>query len=178
MSRESRFAALVIAGLAFVSTAPAFAWTPTSWWAAPPWESPGNVTFTRPPVTATSFSALGMRSLGVSPMYVYSMWGMTGIPQTAVADMQVWRSNGTSWVKFGPIKRVQSAIPTNAYGVLLPVANVNLPYGGRYTVTVQILWWSYGGWKGYRTYSFNSASDYLPFGAPAPYLVPGGIYIP
>ena len=29
MSRESRFAALVIAGLAFVSTAPAFAWTPT-----------------------------------------------------------------------------------------------------------------------------------------------------
>jgi hypothetical protein len=144
--------------------------------------SPGNVAFQQRPVNGFSNSA--QRYLYVSPPYVYSMFALLGIPEAAVADMQVWRSNGTSWVKSGPIdstcacsKRVQSAIPTNAYGVGLPnQLFVWLPYGGLYTVTVTFHWWSYGGLQGYKTVWFNSASDYLPSGSS--YLAQGGIYIP
>jgi hypothetical protein len=172
MSRESRFAALVIAGLAFVSTAPALAVTGTDSWVAPLWNYGPNVARVDiPQRSVVAFSSPGLpKSLSVSGIRVYDLSQSSARMGTiAVADVQVWwRNGGGPWSRYGGYRRVASHMPNNLMinnSVVLPDLTVPVLYSGfNYRVTVVISWWMYGVRQGYSKLDFNSASDYWAMG--------------
>ncbi|SRR6266404_2235127 len=181
---KCRFAGLVIAGLAFVSTQPALAVTQTAFWVSSYWSSSLGERLAYVEIPSPSCSGLaftGYRGLTLSGIRVYdisiSSHAFNGT--TVVADVQLWRYNG-GWVKYGPPQRVQSAIPNNGvYNfVVLPDVRMSPQSAGYYTVTATISWWIpfyTNGVQAYKTFSFNSASDYIGAGNAVP--GPGWIYL-
>jgi hypothetical protein len=150
----------------------------TSSWSKPEFSGPGVVTMPqRNGVTAMAAGFL--RSASVTGIRVYDMPGTYGgIETIAVADVSVWRWNGTSWGAAPYASgRVSARIPQSSYynSVVLPTATVPLSKSGYYHVTVKVTWVMYGAVLAYKTFSFNSASDYFPFGDAVP--GPGYAYL-
>jgi len=173
-----------MAGLAFVSTEPALAYTNYNSYVNPFFSSNLGVPMARVDIPSPSCSALsipGLRTLTLAGIRVYdisfSSHNFNGT--TVVADVQLWRYNGAAWVQYGPSQKVTGTIPNNGVynSVVLPDARMYPQSAGYYYVTAIIGWWMpyMNGIQAYRKYSFNSASDYT--GAGNVVLYTGYIYL-
>jgi len=176
MNRQCRFAGLVIAGLAFVSTEPALAYTNYNSYVSPYWQILGSTSdvplaqVTIPSPSCFGNTSYGVRSLTFLGITVFDLSFTSHLANstTVVADVQLWRLYNTGWMKEGAVKKVWSTIPNNGVynSVVLPPVNFFPSNPGYYYVTAVIGWWipPYPGIQAYRQYSFNSASDYFASG--------------
>jgi|SRR5688572_5624148 len=184
MSRESRFAALVIAGLAFASTAPAWAAVYTGDpYTRFSFTGPGNVRIAQPSAVGFSFGPTA-RSLSVQGIRVFDIPGPDSpyalTPESAKADVYVYRWNGTSWgtLPYTSGSTVRSRISRlNTYNNSVVLEALSLPiwHAGYYRVAVRISWFS--NWYtliGQRDVLYDSKPDY---GAIIGNVVPGAGWI-
>src|SRR6267378_1307383 len=190
MNRQRRFAGLVIAGLALVSTEPALAFMQTistydyhEWYLQVENRWLMNSNYGQPYAKVVipwgSCSSLGIvglpRTLILSGIRVYDISVDTHVfnATTVVANVQLWRYyNNVGWLKSGQAVERRADISNNGlYNyVVLPDAIMYPQSAGYYYVTAEIKWYvSYLGVQAATGLSFNKASDYVSPGNSVPY---------
>jgi hypothetical protein len=193
MNRKCRFAGLVMAGLAFVSTEPALAYMQQYSWVDNHWLIAGNSPYHEsyakvvvPWYSCSASSALDVRNglslrwIRLSGIRVYDISVNSHLYNgtTVAAYVQLWRWNG-AWVKDGSPQKVEGTISN--YGVynsvVLPDAYMWPQSAGYYMVTADIKWFVYifPGQQAATGLVFNAASDYTSLSNAVTY--PGYIYL-